>query len=535
MEERIGVFICNCGNSLKNIDFPWLQERTASLQGVAYTKISTALCLKDELESMLADIRERQLSRIVVAGCSPQFKGQIFSHAMEQAELASDMVSWLNLREQCSWAHSSNVSEKALSLMRMAVSEVKLLRPARLAEVVINQRVLIIGGGFSGLSVAVELSRLGIRSTIVEKEASLGGQFKDGGTLEAALKGILYALVAEIAGDSNIEVVTSAEVTSIEGTAGDFVVGITKGSQTSRQTFGAIVVAVGRQTGITPEPTSSKVVACRDIARLEQELEGLPRQVAFLTDASGEHSRMGTLSALAGAVAIRQRLGSEVYIFSQNLKVDSKGAEKLYREAREKGVTFVKFDEKPEILSENGRVKIKVRDVLLKDDVVVYCNLLITGEEAGPSQLPLSTLGIRTDDRGFYQEVNPHLFPSLSGRKGVLLVGSCRADLDLARASLESTQAALKVYELLNQNGSKVKVKVYVDPDKCRACLTCLRICPHSAIGMERESGKERAHIYELACDACGECVAICPAKAIEYEGYTDEQIIANLQAIGEP
>ena len=77
--------------------------------------------------------------------------------------------------------------------------------------------------------------------------------------------------------------------------------------------------------------------------------------------------------------------------------------------------------------------------------------------------------------------------------------------------------------------------KVKVESERCRACLTCVRVCPHGAIQMVRvDTEKEVAKIYDLACDGCGICAAICPAKAIRFEGYADEQILAEVEAIGE-
>jgi len=75
--------------------------------------------------------------------------------------------------------------------------------------------------------------------------------------------------------------------------------------------------------------------------------------------------------------------------------------------------------------------------------------------------------------------------------------------------------------------------KVKADPQKCRACLTCIRVCPHKAIQLVQvDSEKWVAKIYDLACDRCGICAAICPAKAIKFEGYSDEQILAEVEAI---
>jgi heterodisulfide reductase subunit A len=94
----------------------------------------------------------------------------------------------------------------------------------------------------------------------------------------------------------------------------------------------------------------------------------------------------------------------------------------------------------------------------------------------------------------------------------------------------------MSVHELLSSGKILVDVeKVKADPQKCVACLTCIRVCPHRAIQLVRaDNSKEVAGISDLACYACGICAGICPAKAIRFQGYRDEEILAQIEAIGE-
>ena len=527
MEARIGVFVCSCGNSLNNIDFAWLKRRVPRLSGVACTRFSTSLCLKDELAGMISTMSKKQLDRVVIAGCSPQFKGHVFTNAMNAAGIDQELVCWANLREQCAFAHEGQVNEKALGLIKTAVKQASLRKPVKLSKVRVNQQALIVGGGFSGLTVATELSKLGIGSTLVEKEPGLGGRFKSLGILEPSLREALDDLIAAASADPNVRLVTSAKVTSIEGTAGKFSAEIAGVDGRRRSEFGAIVVASGREAGRETEPGTTSVIAYQDPA-IEKALARFPRRIAFLTDESSELTRASTLSVLSGALAVRQKLGSEVYVLTKGLKVDSGGYDELYRDARQNGIVFVTFEEVPEVITHDGHVSINMKDIYIREDIVLECDLLIVNRKTS-SQLASPAMGIKTDSSGLYQEVNPHLFLSLSERKGVFLAGSCRADIDMSRARLEATEAAMKVYELLKDKTVDVPVRVRVEEDKCRACLTCFRACPHNAIVMQDSSGKQKASVSEFACDACGVCAAVCPAKAIEYEGFTDEQILVGL------
>jgi quinone-modifying oxidoreductase subunit QmoB len=276
-----------------------------------------------------------------------------------------------------------------------------------------------------------------------------------------------------------------------------------------------------------------------EMLRAPEKLKRRPETIGFILDVCDENSRLPTLSSLNNALAVREKLGSEVYVFCKNLKVDSEGAEELYREARNRGVVFLKFDEPPQIYREDGRVTIEAKDVLLGEEVMLSCDLLVAEERALPSEgtkVLSSMLNIGTDAQGFYQDVNVHLYPVASARKGMFFVGGCRGNLDLGRALTDIASAVMSIYALSAPGEAVVEVeKVRVDPEKCRACLTCIRACPHGAIQLLRvNTEKEVAQISDLACDGCGVCAAICPAKAINFEGYSDEQIMAEVETIGE-
>ena len=123
-----------------------------------------------------------------------------------------------------------------------------------------------------------------------------------------------------------------------------------------------------------------------------------------------------------------------------------------------------------------------------------------------------------------------------SEKKGIFFIGGCRGNLDLSRVLTDVSSVVVSIYKLLSSGNILAEVeRVKVDPQKCVACLTCIRICPHNAIQLVRvDGGKEVAEICDLACEACGICAAMCPAKAITFQGYRDEEILAQVETIGE-
>jgi len=541
METKIGVFLCNCGGAIKNIDFDAAVKKVAALPGVTCVNLSSDLCLEKGREKMMSRIREEHIEKVAVAACSPEFQEHIFREVLEKAGLNGHLLSMANIREQCSWAHEGDVTEKAVELVKMAVNRARLLQPVEKKELPVNKDVLVVGGGFSAIKTTLQLSRVGLRTTLLEKETVLGGGI---GKLESFYGFDPSSMIRAVEGDKNIEVFTSAQITAVEGEIGDFKVGIRKDGEEVFRKYGAIVLATGYQTELA---LNSGMKSCPNIVSQEQlcnmlrdsGLETEPKSIGFMFDFSDEDSRFPTLATLHNALEAKRKWGSEVYVFYRSVKVDSEGVERLYQEARDCGVVFLKSDMSPRTSVENGRVRIETKDVFLGEDITLACDVLVAEElhlpakEAGTLS---SLLNIRRDSRGFLQDENVHLYPVGSERKGIFFVGGCRGDLDLGRVLVDTSSVVMNVHELLSSGKTLVDVEIVkADPQKCVACLTCIRVCPHGAIQLVRaDNSKEVAGISDLACYACGICAAICPAKAIKFKGYGDDEILAQIEAVGE-
>lgn len=549
METKIGVFLCNCGGAIKNIDFDAAVKKVAKFPGVTCVNLSSDLCLEEGKKKMISCIKEENIERVVVAACSPEFQEHIFRKVLEKAGLNDHLLSMANIREQCSWTHDGDVTEKAVELVKMAVNRVRLLQPMEKKELPVNREVLVVGGGFSASNTVLQLSRVGLRTTLLEKEAVLGAGTEE---LESFYGFDTGSMISAVEVDKNIEVLTSAQMTEVGGKIGDFSVRIRQEGGEILRKYGAIVLATGHQTelALDSEPqlrAEDEAISGLNIVSQEQfccmlgnsGLETEPKTIGFMFDFSDENSRFTTLATLNNALAAKKKWGSEIYVFCKNVKVDSEGMEKLYREARDCGVVFLKSEAPPRITAENGRVKIEAKDVFLGEDVILACDVLVAEELYLPAEGAenlSSLLSIRRDSKGFFQDENVHLYPVGSEKKGIFFIGGCRGDLDLGRVLTDISSVVMKVHELLSSGKILVELeRVKADPQKCVACLTCIRVCPHGAIQLVRVDGsKEVAEISDLACDACGICAAICPAKAIKFQGYRDEEILAQIEAIQE-
>lgn len=550
---RLGVFLCDCGGTLaKGIDFSAIKAKVEKLPDVTYVTISHDLCLETAQKAMQKDIIDKGINRVVVAACSPELHEKRFMNIIEAAGVNPHLLSMANIREQCFWAHpdKDEAANKAMAQIGMAINRARFLEPVEQAQVAANKDVLVIGGGLVGIEAAIELSNLNLKTTLVEKEATLGGKLKQFANLypvPVTPEELLAAKSKEVAERPNIDVFTSAEVVDVSGQAGNFAARIKMEKKEFARDFGAIILTTGCDNQFSSQihgfKLSDNIVTQSQLEQMlksPDESKETLKSVCFVLDISDEHSRVSNISALRNALAVKEKLGSEVCILCKNLKVDGAGLEKLYRDCRNKGVLFIKFDNPPKISKQDGKIKIKVEDVLMAGEpVTLSCDLLVVEETSVPPpdfRVLSSTLDIGLDAQGFYQDKNIHLYPVASNREGIFFAGNCHADLDLTRALTEASNAALSAYQLLAQEKITVEAeKVAVDPDKCRFCLTCIRACPHHAIQEVRINHEKMvAQIADLACRGCGICAVVCPAKAIRPKDWSDDQILAELELLGE-
>jgi heterodisulfide reductase subunit A len=176
---RIGVYVCHCGlNIAKVVDCKEVARRAAGMENVVVSRDIGYACSEPGQHSIKEDIRENSLDRIVIASCSPRLHEPTFRRMLQSAGLNPYLLEMANLREQCSWVHMgdpSGATEKALDLVKMAVSRASLLQPLEEGVLPLTKRSLVIGGGVAGIQAALDLADNGFEVVLVEKRPTIGG------------------------------------------------------------------------------------------------------------------------------------------------------------------------------------------------------------------------------------------------------------------------------------------------------------------------------------------------------------------------
>jgi len=169
---RVGVFICHCGENIgRTVDCPAVAEAAGRLPGVVESVDYKYMC-SDPGQQMIKDaIKEKKLTGVVVAACSPRMHEPTFRRAAAEAGLNPFLLEMANIREHCSWVHEDReqATAKAADLIRVMVEKVKRNAELNPIRVPVEPTALVIGGGIAGIQAALDVANGGKKVVLVEK------------------------------------------------------------------------------------------------------------------------------------------------------------------------------------------------------------------------------------------------------------------------------------------------------------------------------------------------------------------------------
>ncbi|HRS28356.1 MAG: CoB--CoM heterodisulfide reductase iron-sulfur subunit A family protein [Phycisphaerae bacterium] len=225
---RIGVFVCHCGENIAaTVDAAAVAQAAAGFPGVVHSVDYKYMC-SDPGQNLIRDaIREKKLTGVVVAACSPRMHEPTFRRTCADAGLNAFLCEMANLREHCSWVHEKlpATTEKAIDLVRIMVEKVKRNRPLFPIKVPITKTALVIGGGIAGIQASLDIANAGHKVILVERDPSIGGHMAQLSetfpTLDCS-QCILTPRMVEVAQHPNITLYTYSELEKLEGFIGNF-------------------------------------------------------------------------------------------------------------------------------------------------------------------------------------------------------------------------------------------------------------------------------------------------------------------------
>ncbi|PKN33108.1 MAG: 4Fe-4S ferredoxin [Deltaproteobacteria bacterium HGW-Deltaproteobacteria-19] len=551
---RTGVFVCHCGINIGGVvDVPGVVEYAKTLPNVVFATDNLFTCSQDTAVKMGEVIKEQNLTRVVVASCSPRTHEGLFQENCEKAGLNRYLFEMANIRDQDSWVHMHEpeaATEKAKDLVRMSIAKAQFLKPLKPGQLGVNKNVLIIGGGLAGITAALSFADQGFQSYIVEKKPSLGGNYA---SLYYTLEGLdtkkhLAGLIDRVKKSELIQVYTGTEIKKIEGFIGNYKTTITTKDGENQFEHGVVIVATGGYELETKEylyGQSDRVLTQRDLEKMiaEKDAKATAAKSITMIQCVGSRiperpycSRYCCSEAMKNALKLKEMdPEKDVTVIYRDIRTFGL-KEDYYKKARELNVKFVRYDEdrKPEVRAEGDKLVIRLLDPILNETVELKTDLLAlsVGTVPNPENAEIGKmLKVPTNQDGFFLEAHVKLRPVDFATDGVFMCGMAHAPKLSEDSIVQANAAVSRACTILTKDFIEAEGKTaYVNKERCAACGLCEANCPFSAIAVDLAEGC--AAVNAVLCKGCGVCTASCRMNAVDLNGFNNEEVLAQIAAM---
>jgi heterodisulfide reductase subunit A len=546
---RVGVFLCHCGTNIGGaVDVPAVTEYAKTLPNVVYAERNLYTCSSDGVDSIKRAIWKKKLNRVVVAACTPRTHEPLFRKACEDAGLNKYIFEFANIRDQCSWIHMrepEKATEKSKDLVRMAVAKAALLEPQEEKKVNVEPTALLIGGGISGMTAALNLARQGFDVHLVEKEHNLGGMLSRLYKLYPTFVDsheFLNSVINEVEEEERIKIWTSATVKAVEGYVGNFKVTLMSEAKEEILKIGTIIVAIGAgdfrpegfynydgATVITQLELEEKLRACDEAG----DFAGIGKRIVMIQCVGSRGrkfsycSKICCTTALKNALVIKDNVpDAKIYILNDGINVYGE-FEHMLIEAREKGIRFVKMKtgNGPEVEGNTVRAyHANIRkDLELEADLVVLSTPLISTPEF---ERISKMLKVPLGPDGFFYEAHVKLRPLDFATDGIYVCGTAHGPRDIPESIAQALGASSRA-SIPMARGFVLPEAItpVVDDSACVTCGMCVDKCPYGALRLE-----ERLEVIDALCKGCGTCVAACPTGALDQRHFRNKEVEAQIK-----
>ncbi len=553
---RIGVFVCHCGTNIAGVvDVKWVTEEAEKLPYVEHAEDIKYLCSSDSQDLISQRIREKKLNRVVIASCTPRTHLPLFRDAVARGGINPYLTLMTNIRDQDSWVHreeEEEATQKALGLVRGAVAKARKAYPLDRSKVDKINRAVVIGGGVSGMTAALELARMGYPVSLIEREEKLGG---NANKLAISMDGkpvinFLDELKFDIASNPLIDMYLESKVKSIEGYVGNYNLIINTSEGEEEIEGGVIIVATGASELDTEEylaRESEKVISQLD---LEQQIRNSTLELdevgkIFMIQCVGSReegreycSRICCTQAVNNAIHLKERNPDlDINILYREMRTYG-FYEDLYREARDMGVNFIRYEveEKPKVKkNKDEQLMITYREPITGEKITENADLIvlakaIVAEDKNNTELS-KFLKVPLNEDKFFLEAHVKLRPVDFATDGVYLCGLAHGPKNLGESIAQSQAAASRAATVLAQDYLLTEAMVAkVDENICSGCGACEDVCAYSAVSINEETGK--AEVNNVLCKGCGNCTGVCRPNAIDIQGFSHSQLLDEMDAL---
>ncbi len=398
-EKKVAVWICKGCEIGDSLDIEAIETVVADECKVELCRTHSFLCGGDGVELIQKDV-QGGVNTLVVAACSPRFNTDTFT-------FEGCFTDRVNLREHVVWSHAPNDEDTQMlaeDYLRMGIARVKRAEIPEPVSEEIDKTILVVGGGQSGMTAALEAARAGSDVVLVEKDARLGGWLKNFSRLFPKKPPYrdpelidLDSRIKEIKGNDKITVHLDASIEKISGQPGQFDVSIKSNGSAMDFRVGAIVQATGWKPydasklghlgyGRPNVITNVQMEELLSLSKINRPSDNEPpKRIAFVQCAgSRDQEHLPYCSVVCCRVTLKQALLAreldgqvEVYVFYKDIRSPGQ-YEDFYRRTQEDvGIMFTKGDVTSVTETDSDNLLVNVENTLVGDNIQVEADLVV--------------------------------------------------------------------------------------------------------------------------------------------------------------
>ncbi len=560
MESKIGVYVCSGCDIDQALDVDELVKVASKECKAPVAKTHPFLCSEEGVQMMKEDQKNEGVNRFMIAACSQRYHEATFDMGDD------NIVVRAPIREYVAWTQNTKDEKGEVDedtqlageeYLQMYYAKIKKHGIPEAFEQDTSKNLLVIGGGVSGMTAAMEAANAGYSVNLVEKEDHLGGFCLDEYKLIPAqapfrdpqMNSVSEA-VSAVASNDLITVHASSFVVSISGQPGEFQVKLNTDGEFKEFKSGAIIMAPGSHPYDAEKLTELGIKYENVISSVEfeqmaksgkiQRNDGKPAlNIGFIQCAGSrtpEHlpycSGTCCMDSLKQAAYIReQNADAKAHIIYRDMRTPGL-YEDFYRTRQDDpGVFLTQGDVVGVNETENQNITIDVDNTLFGEPVTMEMDLVVLAVGQVPSTMKgESALNLQyrqgpdlPELKYGYPDSHFICFPYETRRTGIYAVGSVRQPMDINDAKLDATGAALKAIQAmeLTDQGKTVHPRVgdLTFPEfalsRCTSCKRCTEECP---FGVLEEDEKGTPFPNPARCRSCGICMGSCPVQIISFK-----------------
>ncbi len=560
MESKIGVYICSGCDIDQALDVDELVKVAGKECKAPVSKTHPFLCSEEGVQLMKEDQKNEGVNRFMIAACSQRYHEATFDMGDDSLVVRApirEYVAWTQKTKDENGEFDEDTQLAGEEYLQMYYAKIKKHGIPEAFEQDTSKNLLVIGGGVSGMTAAMEAANAGYSVNLVEKEDHLGGFCLDEYKLIPAQAPFrdpemnsISAAVSAVASNNLITVHASSFVVSISGQPGEFQVKLNSEGEFKEFKSGAIIMATGSHPYDAEKLTElgiqyENVISSAEFEQMAksgniQRKDGTPAlNIGFIQCAGSrtpEHlpycSGTCCMDSLKQAAYIReQNPDAKAHIIYRDMRTPGL-YEDFYRTRQDDpGVFLTQGDVVGVHETDNKNIAIDVDNTLFGEPVTMEMDLVVLAVGQVPSTMKgESALNLQyrqgpdlPELKYGYPDSHFICFPYETRRTGIYAVGSVRQPMDINDAKLDATGAALKAIQAieLTDQGKTVHPRVgdLTFPEfalsRCTSCKRCTEECP---FGVLEEDDKGMPLPNPARCRSCGICMGSCPVQIISFK-----------------